>query len=783
MKTLGLNQSYLIMLTAIILLVSLPTFAQLPLENYRDQTKTLRDTIIDKPSDTIRFWITRGCKFRPDNFTNADLSSLTQPGNSLSRSSFLKVHGTIQYDFTYRSLVDTPFSQKDFAQHSLQASVDFILKDIYPVRVTLLAKRNNSPYFDNITDVNVQFNRNFFLNKIKDDLRQKIPAPLSVDKLAEQEKLFQQKLTEVNNLQGWLNNPARIEEFVEEKERALRNRAGTNLQQLELPGEKDIKAEVTSLAKNDLKKEKDSLLTGVDSLATKKKDVITDSSATSKMERYEQKKQELIKAKEEVKEWEQKLKTAKKTVQDSLNILKQEIAKLNNPESIKAYIKKHDIDPKNLPAGWKTLLNLRTAAIGRSWVDYSELTVKNISLTGINLEVTPSPFYFAVAAGRINYRFRDFVIKNNDAPNQSLWLMRAGLGSKDGNNLILTYYDGKRNLINSFNTTFSSTLERVIGVSIENRVAIDQNNYATLEIAKSSFHNTGSLNQGTNELMKKVWNLKDHSNEAYSIKLNSYFPQSATKITGYFKKMGGNFQSFNLQPVNVRQESYQAKIQQSLFKQKLSLEAAVRKNDFTNPYINPGLNSKTVFKSLQASLRIPKYPFVSIGYYPSSQLTLLDNNILVENQYNTLSGVISHFYRVKRMSMNSSAVYLRFYNHNSDTGFIYYNASSFSISQNIFWRSLQSQSGMTFIHQQNLDVFSWEQSASLQLKNWLTVGSGFKYNKVNHAQTVWGGSVNISFQVKELGTIQLVYDRSYLPGNRQNLLPIDMGRVSFYRSF
>ena len=783
MKTSGLNRIYIILSGIALSFISMRSFAQSPQGDLRKQSVDLADTSIEHPSDSIRFWITRGCKFRANNFTEPALGLINQPPIALAGHHFLKVHGTIQYDFTYRSLVDTPFSQKDFAQHTLQASVDFILKNSYPVRVTLLARRNNSPYFDNITDINIQFNRSTFLNKIKDDLHQKLPIPISAKQLAEEEKLYQQKITEVKSLQHWLNDPARIEEFIKERELAMQQQLPVRPQQLKTPDEDALKKEIISLGKKKLEKEKDSLLTEPDSSAKNKTTLLKDSSTMSKTERYEQKKNELIRAQQKIKELEQEIKTAKKNTQDSLNILRREIAKLNNPESVKAYIKKHDVDTKNLPAGWKTLMNIRTAAIGRTWIDYSELTVKNISLSGLNIEVTPSPFYFAFAAGKINYRFRDFVVKNNDAPKQSLWLLRAGLGSKEGNNLIFTYYDGKRSLINSFNTNFSSALERVVGISVENRLAIDQNNYAILEMAKSSFHNTGSLNQGTNDLMKKVWDLKDHSNEAYSIKFNSYFPQSATKITGYFKKIGEHFQSFNLQPVNVSQEAYQAKIQQSFFKQRFIIEAAIRKNDFTNPYINPGLNSKTVFKSVQASLRIPKYPFISIGYYPSSQLTLLDNNVLVENQYNSLSGVISHFYRVKRVSMSSSAVFLKFYNHNSDTGFIYYNAASFSISQNIFWKSLQAQSGLTFIRQQTLDVSTLEQSANLQINNWLTLGYGMKYNIVNHSKTLWGGSATMGFRLKELGTIQLIYDRSYLPGNRQDLLPLDMGRVTYSRTF
>ena len=74
--------------------------------------------------------------------------------NDAVRQKLFTVHGNVQYDFIYRSLVDTPFSQKDFAQHTVQTTLDFLIKEQYPVRVTVLSRQSNSPYFADLTDVN-----------------------------------------------------------------------------------------------------------------------------------------------------------------------------------------------------------------------------------------------------------------------------------------------------------------------------------------------------------------------------------------------------------------------------------------------------------------------------------------------------------------------------------------------------------------------------------------------------------------------------------------------------
>lgn len=210
---------------------------------------------------------------------------------------------------------------------------------------------------------------------------------------------------------------------------------------------------------------------------------------------------------------------------------------------------------------------------------------------------------------------------------------------------------------------------------------------------------------------------------------------------------------------------------------------ACEKNDFSNPYITPGISSTTLFKSFQASIRVPKYPFLTIGYSPSSQLTVLNNQTLAENQYNTLNAVLSHSYRAKKVGMVTNAMYLKFYNNSPDTGFIYYNASSFSLHQFFYIGPWQLQAGLTITDQQDLNVLTLEQSTTIELKRWLSFTGGLKYNRVSNSKTLWGSTAGLSMIVKKIGSIQFSYDKSYLPGLNRNLLPVHTGRMSLFRSF
>ncbi len=83
-----------------------------------------------------------------------------------------------------------------------------------------------------------------------------------------------------------------------------------------------------------------------------------------------------------------------------------------------------------LPKGYKSMLAFRSAGIGTTHVDYSELTARNIRITGFQAEYNPS-FYVAAASGAVDYRFRDFMNSGNRF-RQYLNIARVGWGMRDG---------------------------------------------------------------------------------------------------------------------------------------------------------------------------------------------------------------------------------------------------------------------------------------------------------------------------------------------------------------
>jgi hypothetical protein len=719
------------------------------------------------------------------------------------RIPFIQVHGNVLYNFTYRSYIDTPFTQQDVMQHLVQTNLNFLIKGKYPLRMTLSNRSSNSPYFKNATDVNLQFNRSQLLDNIKADLRSKATALVHTDYLQKTEALYNSKLAEVQQLQSWLSSPARAQELVEEKERelhgnipalpqmpdataaatALKDKAG--ISSFAVPTITGLTDKLWRSAKNRSAAIADSakqLATdSAKKLLVKNKPVLNDSSLA---EKFAAKKEVLAQKQAALKETAAKLKQAKKNVQDSVAHIRQEINSLGSGAGLYAFMKRHGIGKDKLTKGQRLLLSVNKIGIGRSWIDYSELTAKNVSLTGVNIELNPAPYYFAAAAGKLNYRFRDFIVKDNKAlPNQSLYLLRAGMGQKEKNNLVFTFYNGKKEVLSATTSGSPAYLQRVLGASAETRLALNDNNYIIAEIAKSSYGGISNPQPSQSALIDKAFNFKTRSNEAYSIKLFSQYPQTNTRINAYYRKTGEDFQSFNLYPAGSNQEAWMARVTQSFWKKKLVADATIRKNDFVSPLAAPSFASKNIFKSLQVTLRVPHYPFLSIGYYPSSQLSLSNSNVLTESQYNTLNVIASYSYTIRTTAMNTNAVFTKFYNSSSDSGFIYYNASNWTVNHSILLDKLTLQSSMAITDQSDLYLFTLEQGLQYQCRSWLSLLGGLRHSRLNHAESLIGGTAGLQWNIKEIGTMQLNYDKIYLPGYNRQLLPVDMGRATFYREF
>jgi hypothetical protein len=673
---------------------------------------------------------------------------------------FLQVHGNVMYNVNYYSNIDTPYNEQDIYQHTVQTYLDVTVKGKYPMRVYLTNRFTNSKLFRNFSDLNLNYNNTQLTQKIKTQIREKflasLPSPKAPDSLKAELDVTIKKL---RLLDGWIKNPSLIQKLVEAKEKAMRD----SLRRMANIPDTSLKLPVI-----------DSALTGL-------------GIDTSNIEAlYVKRKQQADSLRARVIALQQMVKAAKGQSQETINKICRDIEQAKSPAKLKEIVEENHIGDTILPKGYKTLMAIRSFGVGRSVVNYSELSAKNISVNGIQAEYNPDAYY-ALATGSVDYRFRDFIVKGPKQSGQYLTVLRYGRGLKDGNNIIFTWFGGRRQLYNA-GTVDSQQVQTpssaLMGFTLEGTYRLTKNILFTAEVAKSSYPVYAKDSSDKNSLPSQMLEMSNRHNEAYSLKADAFFPKTQTTVKGTFKRLGANFQSFSTFTDGSEQTAWSASVQQLFFKRQLTVTLGANTNDFSNPFIGSQYKSTTIFKSVQATLRKNRWPIVSLGYFPSSQITKLGDGLYQENLFYTLTGNVTHSYKAHQLMMNSALVYTQFYNRSTDSGFVYFNTKNLLLSQSAFIKQLTLQANASGAFNQEYKLYTLEGKAMYNINKYITVGGGCKYNY----QTAFnieqlGYSAETSLQIPKVGQIQFSAEKGFIPGTNKQLVPNNTGRATYFKTF
>jgi hypothetical protein len=717
-----------------------------------------------------------------------------------SRAKTNLIHGDISYDFFYRSDIDTPYADNNIQQHNIRANIQILIAKQLPVTLQVNTRQTNSYLFKNYTDLNFQFNGQQYKSNLKEQLTQQITQQInanSTDNLVYAAMQKQQQLQ--NDARSWLEDGKQLQRLVESRQvvsgqvsdfsneqgamgnvqSAISNVRSTigggqfkiyNAQSAISNRQFAIGSAIKQTLENNKEYQQQRLM---DSVSNQKE------KTAAFLEKYEAKEAEYKKITEKLNQLQQQYKTARETTNEKIAAAKEALA-TDNPAIIQKKIKEYQLDSTKAFKWYKHISSIKQFSIGRSQVDYSELSAKNISITGLQAEYS-NKFYVAIATGSVDYRYRDFIIRGYSPIKQYLNLVRFGIGARENTNLIFTVYQGRKQA-NYFTANNQAAVNKVFGITAEAKLRLDDNNYIVAEIGKSSYPNTQAVTNPINGTGNKTFNFSNHSNEAYSVQLSSRINASDTRFYGQYKHLGRNFQSFNIFNINSDFTAWQLRLDQYLWKKRLHLTASLRTNDYINPYITTNYKSNTVFKSIQATLRWRKLPTLSVGYMPSSQLTSIDNQI-IENRFYTLTASANHMYRVRQRYMHTGILYTRFYNDAPDSSFIYYNARNWFIHHNIIGNTVSFNSALSLSYNTNYKLVTFDQGVNYKFNNRLSAAGGLKLNHLNNESNNLGYYCNIQMQLKKIGGFQLSFDRGFIPGITNQLRKNDFGRATYIKTF
>jgi hypothetical protein len=713
----------------------------------------------------------------------------------------IAVHGNIKYQFSYFNFIDTPYAQENMMQHIVQTQLQTTWQEKYPFDVWITSRRANSPFFLNTTDVSIRFRQEAMLEKIRHGLLNEIAEVNMPALYVHPQQLYQSVGSLLNTvsdsvhrtsgtyvtklkqemqvgmdslyakykgqrdslalLQSWVQHPNRIQEAIVAKERSLRAKSLKTYDSTALLQKKDV---VMDDFKPDAVKDSNAI-------TAYEKYVHT---LTDKKAKVEQLQKRAVATEHELMRYQQKWR-------DSLAAIRKRIAGIRDKRALYDYYRSQSLDAEDVSGVQKILLAVKQVGIGRSWLDYTDLTVKNISLNGFQIEMTPGKWYVAGALGSINYRFRDFVLNNNNTTtqNQRLAVVRTGIQSRNGTSCIVTLFNGNKAMWNTPGGV--SGVQQIAGMSVAGTAKVNDHYQFQIEYARST--QLGIAGSQKQQVWKDVFDVGAKGATAWTVKGQVTYPLLYLKAEGYYRHIGPSFQSFTLYTTGSSQTSWMLKLRQQFWRQKLTVDASVRQNDFSNSQALQQFSNKTIFASLQASLRIPKYPFLSVGYYPTSQFTLGDNQILYESQYKTINAACGYVYYARHTCMSSSVVYSKFYNSGADTSFIYYNAATFTATQHMNYKNWTWQASMYVTEQAALSQWTIEPMVGYKYRNAIQVNGSVKYSRTSDTRVMIGSMLALILTLNKVGTLQAQYDKSYVPCYNKQWRDLQTGRVVFLRTF
>ncbi|MBN9383767.1 MAG: hypothetical protein J0H74_23625 [Chitinophagaceae bacterium] len=720
--------------------------------------------------------------------TDVSLEKKHIPGQSVDglmpkRTPLLVVSGNILYDVSYRSRLDTPYAENEIYQHTLQTRLNFVYKGQYPFRLYLTTHFSNSPLFRKYTDMNLGYNQADFARMIKSRLAGAIETYVAArtGRMDSLRRLIDSARVKRMTLDRSLLRTDFSQKLVEERERSLHaaNR-GTP--------PPDSSWEEDALNFRSGWHEKYNFPNGGNKGSGNAAKYINKDSAE-----FARAQAELEKRRRQRDSLDVELQQLGK-VYDSLSALRQlaleqgrtSVNEAKDAVALERALHELGVPDTVLPKGYKTLYALESVSLGRSIANYSELSVKDIAINGIQAAYRPH-LYYAAAVGKIDYRFRDYIVPNAMSSGQYLVLVRAGIGTKNGNHVFLTYYTGKRQFFTQVAATAPGVTTpeyRLAGVTVEAQLKLNRNLSLIGEVAKSTMPYYSQDSGQNKNWLHDVTRFSNRTNEAYSFKLEGWWPQTQTRFTGMVGRLGANFQSFSTFTTGTAQTRWLGRLEQPFFKRKLTIVSSVQQNAYTSPYATMAYNSSSILASIQATLRIRKWPVVSAGYYPSYQLTKIGGNSYGESRYYTLVGNVSYAYRLHSVMMTSYVLYSRFYNASADSGFVYYNAQNWYVNQQLMVGILTATLGWSANRTTEYALYTLENTEEVALSRWISIGAGVKRIMQTEFNTVlWGYSGNVVLHIPKLGDIQCVLDKGYLPGLHKALMENRVGRLTYLKTF
>ncbi len=421
------------------------------------------------------------------------------------------------------------------------------------------------------------------------------------------------------------------------------------------------------------------------------------------------------------------------------------------------------------------LQNFRRLALGRSFVDGSQLTLRDISVKGLQAEYQAEKYFYSVVAGWTDFGLRDFLGRNDRVKLNSLvYAATIGKGKKDNNYISLGVFGGQKP--GGYAGSNYRDSGYIWGLSLAGQYQL---RYWTVnaELAQSNgFRQPGSKTSGD-------FDLSDKSNKAAALQASGAVRAIALHLTGYVRYYGANFQGFNAYRINAANTLWGVEASKSFFRQSLQLEVAVKTDDYRNPYVEQVYDGRNIIQSFSARFNKGKLT-VSASYKPVYQY-LGVNDSLFEARFQVLQGVAGISYKTGDIPSNSSLLFNRFTSRQTTQQYFFGNSYNLVASQSFFFPQHSALLSGSYLANERYTYWLVDGCIQYKLHRSISIKIGGRMYAL-HSDTdqtrvgAYGGTI---FSIKHIGQFSLRCESNYFPDLQYRLYGNTMATVGFSTRF
>ena len=679
-----------------------------------------------------------------------------------------------------------------------------------PINLHAFYSTENSDLRQNMNTITVSFNDNKFINNLRSQLTQvimqekslkeskygeaysKIKKLDNLNRLLESDKMQEQfkeldKVEEIEqkiksaDLQGAVDEINSLKDDITQRRDALNYEAEKRKLKTEISVHKQVSYADSAKEKNRRQKI-DSLQTELNRLEQRqdsirkenKEDLVRIKNLSDKQQEYRElnkklNKMEDLKAKkkqfEQLKKQKDKLVEFKEKLEEDAtleDISSVDLDKLSDKDFLKQQLLKRGM----LSTGERLLYGVEKLSVGTVYPYYSPLVLNGIMVNGVDFKWSPGIFYTAFTFGSSNKATLSLE-QGVAAFKQKLIAGKIGLGDKNGTHIHFT-------ALNAIDDPGS--------IQVADSVARPQSNFIFgtnfgLKLFQGNFSIQGEVagskfdsNQDAVDIAgDNPWtsnlpgfldpNISSAIGLAYDLRAIFRLFKQNTVLSGYVRNIDPGYNSFGAPNLRYGLFSYQAKITQKLFSDKVRL-SLFRKNENTARLWSEQI---AAFERTggEIYLRFSNAPYLRASY---SQNVHDKRNINKDLQ--EISVTAGYGYGIGNMSFSNTISYSLNKGESDIAEGPDYNISSYLFSQVVsFQFPLSLSLNVNHIRQeiQGQQTRKWisDLSASFQIFKNMSAGLGGSYKTAADAEERIGGYADIRYNFLEHFTFDLRFKNNY----------------------